>query len=142
VYQTGSGQQVYAVALTPMQGFTFVKPHPVTKFGDFVVGSGSTAATISVASQSINVYYTTAQNFWVSSVAARPGADAPLVAVSNAQAGASSGEESVTFFNPEDMSKQVGILEKTTALDLAFSPDGKVLALATLDGPVELLGVP
>jgi WD40 repeat protein len=143
IYSLADAQEQFSKGLVYMQGFTFVSDTPDASVGDFVYGNGDEADKITLDGKQDTVFYSDSGLF-LGEVEFRPqvieGAEI-LFAVRNATPGAFSGAETITFINAVNTASPSGTLT-LSAVDIAFSPDGRVLAAIDAEsGTVFLLGV-
>lgn len=143
IYQTSDAGQVFSKGLVYMEGFTFVTGTPDVALGDFIYGNGDKAYRYSIESETDEAIYTDS-GMYIGQVAFRPqvieGAEA-LMAVTNGTPGGFTGEETLVFLNALNTASPSGTLTVSSS-DVAFSPDGRVLAVVDGGGnQVFMLGV-
>jgi WD40 repeat protein len=143
IYNTGDMQLYFSKGLVYMQGFSFVTETPDPALGDFVYNNGDTAYRITVSSEDDAPIYSES-GMLINEIEFRSqvitGAEV-LFAVTNATPGAFSGEETLTFVNALHSASPTASLTVSTT-DIAFSPDGRVLAVADVNnGRLLILGI-
>ena len=143
IYKTTDTQLYFSKGLVYMQGFSFVSNIPDASLGDFVYNNGDTAYRITVAAEEDTPIYKES-GMLINEIDFRSqvidGAEV-LFAVSNAAPGGFSGSETLTFVNALNSASPSASLTVTTS-DIAFSPDGRVIALAdSINGRLLILGV-
>jgi len=143
IYNTDDTELYFSKGLVYMQGFSAVTDTPLPELGDFVYNNGDSAYRITVATENDTQLYRESGNL-LNEIAFRDqiieGAEA-LMAVTNATPGGYSGEETITFVNALNIDSPSASLTVSTT-DIAFSPDGRVLAVTDVNSSrVVLLGV-
>ena len=143
IYNTSDTELYFSKGLVYMQGFSFVTNTPDPALGDFVYNNGDTAYRITVATEEDTPIYKES-GMLINEIAFRSevieGAEV-LFAVSNATLGGVTGSETLTFVNALNSASPSAALTVTTS-DIAFSPDGRVLAVADgINGRLLILGV-
>ncbi len=143
IYNTNDTELYFSKGLVYMQGFSAVTDSPVAELGDFIYNNGDSAYRITVAMEEDTQLYRESGNL-LNEIAFREqvieGAEV-FMAVTNATPGGYSGEETVTFVNALNIDSPTASLTVSTT-DIAFSPDGRVLAVTDVaNSRVVLLGV-
>lgn len=143
IYNTDDTQLYFSKGLVYMQGFSFVSDTPDPTVGDFVYNNGDSAYRITVATEDDTLIYRNTGMF-INEIDFRSqiidGAEI-LFAVTNATSGGFRGDETLTFVNALNSASPSASLTVSTT-DIAFSPDGRVVAVAdSINGRLIVLGV-
>jgi WD40 repeat protein len=143
IYNTDDTLLYFSKGLVYMQGFSAVTSTPLDDIGDFVYNNGNTAYRITVATEDDVLLYRESDKL-LNTIAFRnqiiTGAEA-LMAVTNASVSNDVIDETVTFLNVLNADSPSASLTVSTT-DIAFSPDGRFLAVADdITNRVILLGV-
>ncbi len=143
IYKTADTELYFSKGLVYSQGFSAVTDTPDPLLGDFVYNSGDSAYRITVATEEDVQLYRESGRL-VNEIVFRDqiinGAEI-LMAVANATQGGFDGTETVSFVNALNMDSPTASLNISVA-DMAFSPDGRILAVADVSNSrVVILGV-
>jgi len=143
IYNTDDTELYFSKGLVYMQGYSFVTSTPDPATGDFVYNNGDTAYRITVATEDDTLIYRDTGMF-INEIDFRSqiidGAEV-LFGVTNATSGGFNGDETLTFVNALNSASPSASLT-VSATDIAFSPDGRVIAVAdSINGRLLILGV-